>query len=44
MNEEKTGSILMSSKERRRTMKRYLVTLALELVVGLILFPTEGKT
>lgn len=25
-------------------MKRYLVTLALVLVVGLILFPTEGKT
>ena len=25
-------------------MKKYLVTLALVLVVGLILFPTEGKT
>jgi len=43
VNEEKAGSILMSSKERRRTMKRYLVTLALVLAVGLILFPLEGK-
>jgi len=33
----------MSSKERRRTEKRYLVTLALVLVMGLIPFPTGGK-